>query len=69
MSRTQAKKEVDMGEFEKSMDGIYSTSICEATKDESVFAYKPMETIVNDIKDTVDIIKVIKPICNIKATD
>lgn len=69
MSRTQAKKEVDMGEFEKSMDGIYSTSICESTKDESVFAYKPMATIVNDIKDTVDIIKVIKPICNIKATD
>ena len=69
MSRTQAKKEVDMGEFEKSMDGIYSTSICEATKDESVFAYKPMATILNDIKDTVDIIKVIKPICNIKAID
>ena len=51
------------------MKGIYSTSICKETIDESIFAYKPMQSIIDNIGNTVDIIDVIKPIYNFKAKD
>lgn len=49
------------------MDGIYSTCISESTLDESPMAYKPMDEIIKNIGDTVEIKKVIKPIYNFKA--
>lgn len=67
MSRTKAKQTLSMDDFKCSMDGITSTSVCESTLDEAPMAYKPMEEIIECIKDTVDIIKVIKPIYNFKA--
>jgi RNA-splicing ligase RtcB len=36
-------------------------------EDEAPMAYKPIDVILNDIKDTVDIVKEIKPIYNFKA--
>ncbi len=54
-------------EFEKEMEGIYSTSVGRSTLDESPMVYKPMEEIVALISPTVDIIKVIKPVYNFKA--
>ena len=69
MSRAQAKERVSMDEFKDSMKGIYSTSVCKATIDEAPMVYKPMESIVENIKDTVDIIDVIKPIYNFKASN
>ena len=67
MSRAEAFKSLDIHEFEREMYGIYSTSVCEETIDESPMAYKPMESIVENIGDTVDILKVIKPVYNFKA--
>lgn len=67
MSRSKAKKEVTMEEYKDSMEGIWSTSVNESTIDESPMAYKPMDEIIENIKDTVDIIKIIKPIYNYKA--
>lgn len=67
MSRKQALESIDINDFKNSMGGIYSTSICESTKDESPMVYKPMDIIIEDIKDTVKIINVIKPIYNFKA--
>ena len=67
MSRSMAKKEVTWDEFKKSMQGIYSTTICNNTIDESPMAYKPMEEIISQIGDTVEIKKIIKPIYNFKA--
>lgn len=67
MSRTEAKKNIDISEFEESMEGIYTTSVSEDTLDECPMAYKPMESIIENIGDTVDILKVIKPIYNFKA--
>ena len=69
MSRSKAKESVSLDEFEKSMEGIYTTSVNPSTIDESPMVYKPMEEIVENIKDTVDIIKVIKPIYNFKASE
>ena len=66
-SRAAARRDLAMSEFEKEMEGIYSTSVNEATIDESPMAYKRMEDIVNNIGDTVNVVKVIKPIYNFKA--
>lgn len=67
MSRSEAKDLVDMEEFTDSMKGIYSTSVVESTKDESPFAYKPMQEIMENVQDTVEIQSIIKPIYNFKA--
>lgn len=66
MSRNQAKKNLTMPEFEKSMSGIFSTSICEGTLDESPMAYKPTEEIMKLIEPTVKIISFVRPEINIK---
>lgn len=66
-SRNEAKKEFSLEDFEKQMSGIYSTSINENTLDESPMAYKDKEEIIKYISDTVEILKVIKPIYNFKA--
>ena len=69
MSRTMAKEELDMETFEKSMEGIYSTSVSKATLDESPDAYKPMEEIIENMKDAVEVIHHVKPIYNFKANN
>lgn len=67
LARGQAKRQLDMEEFERKMAGIYSTSVCPSTLDESPMAYKNMQTIIDCIGETVKVEKVIKPILNIKA--
>jgi RNA-splicing ligase RtcB len=67
MSRAKAKKELNMADFSKSMDGIYTTSVCQETLDEAPQAYKSIEEILNAIADTVEITGIIKPIYNFKA--
>ena len=67
MSRSKAKATVDLKEFEKSMEGIWTSSVNENTIDESPMAYKPIEEIKENIKDTVEIEKIIKPVYNFKA--
>ena len=68
LSRGKARDTLSVDEFRKSMTGIYSTSINEKTLDESPMAYKRMEDIVDNILPTADILKVIKPIYNFKAS-
>lgn len=67
MSRSKAKELVTLEEFEKSMSGVWTTSVCQSTIDESPMAYKPIEEIVENIKDTVTIERIIKPAYNFKA--
>lgn len=69
MSRSKAKETVSLEEFERSMQGIYTTSVNRSTIDESPMAYKPIEEIVANIQDTVEIVKIIKPIYNFKASE
>lgn len=69
MSRGKAKETISLSDFAESMTGIYSTCINEGTLDESPQAYKNIDDIVNNIEDTVDIIKTIKPVYNFKASD
>lgn len=69
MSRSKAKETVSLEEFSQSMEGIYTTSVNASTLDESPMVYKPMGEIVANIEDTVEILKIIKPIYNFKATE
>lgn len=69
MSRSEAKQNITLSEFKKTMKdaGIYSTSVNKSTIDESPMAYKPMQEIIDNIGDTVEIIDIIKPVYNFKA--
>lgn len=66
MSRAQARKQISMSEFKDAMSGIYSSSICMVTLDESPMAYKDAGEILELIKPTVEVISMIKPKLNIK---
>lgn len=69
MSRTQAKNLLSMDEYKEMMSGIYTTSVNEATLDEAPMAYKRLEDIIDVIKESVDVIDVMKPIYNFKASE
>ena len=69
MSRTKARENISLEEFQKSMEGIHTTSVCQSTIDESPMAYKPMADIINSTVDTIDILDIIKPVYNFKASE
>lgn len=68
-SRTAALKNLSMDDFTKTMSGIWTTSVSEETLDEAPMAYKPMQEIVEQIGETVDIQKHVMPVYNFKASD
>ena len=67
MSRSRAKEQFTVSEFEQQMEGIYTTSVGRETLDECPMAYKGMDDIVSNIGDTAEINLVIRPIYNFKA--
>ena len=69
MSRSAAKKSITLAQFEKSMTGIYSTTVNKNTIDEAPFAYKPMDEIIANIGDTAKITAILKPLYNFKAVE
>ncbi len=69
LSRSEAKEKINLEDFEKTMEGIYTTSVNQSTIDESPFAYKPIESILENIKDTIEIVKIVKPIYNFKSSE
>ena len=69
MSRAKARELVSLDEYKAAMDGIYTTSVGADTVDEAPMVYKPMDEIIENIKDTVDILEIIKPVYNFKASD
>jgi RNA-splicing ligase RtcB len=58
-----------MEDYEKAMEGIYSTSVNKETLDESPMAYKNIDSIIQNISPTANILKIIKPIYNYKAAE
>lgn len=69
MSRHKAREVVSLDAFKEAMDGIFTTSVSAETIDEAPMVYKPMDEIVENIKDTVDILEIIKPVYNFKASE
>lgn len=69
MSRSKAKENLTMEEYQNEMAGIYTTSVNEATLDEAPMAYKSLEDIIDVIQESVNVLDVMKPIYNFKASD
>jgi len=69
LSRTQAEKVLRLEDFKETMKNVWSTSVDESTISEAPMAYKPIEEIMDNIKDTVDVLSVIKPLYNFKAPE
>lgn len=67
LSRRQAMAQLSVAEFQKEMKGVYTTSVGKATLDEAPMAYKPMDEILENIQDAVEVVEVIKPVYNFKA--
>ena len=67
MSRAKAKETLDLEEYRKTMEGIFTTSVNEGTLDEAPMAYKSLEDIIDVIRDSVEVIDVMKPVYNFKA--
>lgn len=65
--RSKVKEHHTLSEFKKAMEGIYSICVNKDTLDESPFAYRKIEDIIDVIGDTVEINKIIKPVYNFKA--
>jgi len=68
MSRSKARDVIEMDDYRKSMEGIYTTSVSTATLDEAPMAYKSLEDIIDVIEESVDVIEVLRPIFNYKAS-
>ena len=69
MSRKTAYATLSLEEYAAAMEGIYTTSVNEKTLDEAPMAYKRMEDIIGVIRESVDVIEVIRPVYNYKASD
>ena len=69
MSRNKAKNQLSLDEYRKEMAGVYTTSVNEQTLDEAPMAYKSLEDIIDVIRESVDVIDVMKPVYNFKASD
>jgi len=67
MGRNEAHRKLNFDEFKEQMKDVYSTSVLVETLDEAPNAYKPMDEIIEAIRETVEIIDIIKPIYNFKA--
>ena len=68
MSRAAAREALRMEDYEAAMRGIYTTCVAPATIDEAPMAYKPLEDILDAIRASVDVLEVMRPIYNFKAT-
>lgn len=69
MSRSEAKANLSLEEFQETMKGIYSTTVSIDTIDESPMAYKNACDILDLISETIDVEKIITPVYNFKASE
>ena len=69
MSRSTARSTLSLDDYKETMKGVYSTSIDDSTLDEAPMAYKSLDDIIDVIRDSVDVIDIMKPIYNFKASE
>ena len=69
MSRGAARETLSMEAYTEAMKGIYTTSVNPSTIDEAPMAYKSLEDIIDVLRDSVDVVDIMKPIYNFKASD
>lgn len=69
LSRAAAREKLDLQAYQKAMEGIYTTSVNEFTLDEAPMAYKSLDEILAMIGGSVEVIDILKPIYNFKASE
>lgn len=69
LSRSKAKATLNIEDFKETMKDVYTTTVNENTIDESPFAYKPLEEIIENTKDAIELREIIRPIYNFKAAE
>ena len=67
LKREDVKNRYTVSEFKKDMKGVYSSCIGADTLDEAPAAYRSMDEIAGQIKDTVEVTELLKPVYNFKA--
>ena len=65
--RSEVKEHHTVSEFKEAMRGIHSVCVNKETLDESPFAYRRIEDMLEVIGETVQVQKVIRPVYNYKA--
>ena len=68
MKRSEAKEQFSLEEYRKEMEGIYTTSVGESTIDESPMAYRRIDEILDTIEPTAEVIDILTPVYNFKAS-
>ena len=69
LSRSRAKEQIGLEAYRVAMEGIYTTSVSEQTIDEAPMAYKSLDDIIDVIRESVDIVDIMRPVYNFKAVD
>lgn len=67
LKREEVKSHYTVSEFKKEMKGIYSSCLGAETLDEAPFAYRSLAEIAEQIRDTVAVEEILKPVYNFKA--
>lgn len=68
MKRSEAKESITIEEYQKEMEGIFTTSVGESTLDESPMAYRRIDEILDAIDPTAEVIDILTPVYNFKAS-
>ena len=68
MKRSEAKESITLEEYQKEMEGIFTTSVGESTLDESPMAYRRIDEILDAIDPTAEVIDILTPVYNFKAS-
>lgn len=68
-SREATRRKYNMNQYKKSMEGVYSTTICDETLDECPMAYKDTDLIKFALSPTIEIMEHLKPVMNVKGFD
>ena len=64
-----ARQKLNVKDFKEQMKGIFTSTVNASTLDEAPMAYKSIDDILDIVKETVDIIDIVKPIYNFKASE
>jgi len=67
MSRKAAFGQLNLEDYRKTMQGVFSTCITKDTLDEAPMAYKSMDSILQHITPTAEVLLHVKPLYNFKA--
>jgi len=67
LSRTAAQNTLTVEQFQREMEGVYTTCVSQGTLDESPMAYKGIDAILSQIGPTAEVVRQIRPVYNYKA--